>query len=522
MILGFLRWRLNRAGRERRRLEALVATRTAELASARDAAESANRAKSAFLAAMSHELRTPLNGVIGYAQILQADSRLAPDQHERVRIVQHSGEHLLRMINDVLDLAKIEAGKIELRPAPFSLADLLRDIAASHAPAAACKGLAFTIDPAADLPSVVLGDAQKLRQVLDNLVGNAIKFTAAGGVILQVSSGSVTVGGVPPPRNFAAGDPNEARGEGTPPTAETTFTVTDTGAGIAPEDQARLFQPFEQANATRGDAPGTGLGLAISRALVDRMGGTITLTSETGRGSAFSFALPLPAVTMGSDAPAAAVRITGYEGPPRRVVVVDDHAINRRLVVDLLAPLGFVCGEFASGEEALTRLESGTEPWPDLLVLDVRMKGLDGLAVTRRLRALPRGAELKILLMSASVLSFDTAEGRRAGADEFLAKPFRAPELLEKIAELLDLRWRELLPPASPEASTPPPTDTAMPPAALASLREALAHGDLDEFRRRLAAVRAAHPAFEARWSTLDAAAAAFHLPRLRELLEQP
>jgi signal transduction histidine kinase/CheY-like chemotaxis protein len=503
LILGFVRWRLGRVERERRRLEALVATRTAELATARDAAESANRAKSAFLAAMSHELRTPLNGVIGYAQILQADPRLAPDQHERVRIVQHSGEHLLRMINDVLDLAKIEAGKIELRPAPFSLGDLLRDIAASHAPAAARKGLAFTVDTPADLPAVVLGDAQKLRQVLDNLIGNAIKFTTAGGFTLAVRA--------------AAPDPQL-------PTlnSQLVFTVTDTGVGIAPEDQARLFQPFEQADATRGDAPGTGLGLAISRALVDRMGGTITLTSEAGRGSAFTFALPLPAVGTPPDAPDAARRITGYEGAARRILVVDDHAINRRLVVDLLAPLGFTCGEFASGEEALARLESGTEPWPDLLVLDVRMKGLDGLAVTRRLRAMPRGGELKVLLMSASVLSFDTAEGRRAGADDFLAKPFRAPELLEKIACLLDLRWRELQPAASLEKSGPPAADAAVPPAALAGLREALAHGDLDEFRRQLAVVRAAHPAFEARWSTLDAAAAAFHLSRLRELLEQP
>ena len=186
VIFLYIRWRLSRAERERRRLENLVEVRTRDLAIARDAAESASRAKSAFLASMSHELRTPLNGVLGYAQLLQADKRLAPDQQERLRIVHQSGEHLLHMINDVLDLAKIEAGKLTLRPAPFALGDLLRDIAAAHAHAAAAKNLTFTTETAPDLPAWVEADAQKLRQILDNLLGNAIKFTAKGSVTLRV------------------------------------------------------------------------------------------------------------------------------------------------------------------------------------------------------------------------------------------------------------------------------------------------------------------------------------------------
>ncbi len=491
-IFGFVRWRLARAERERRRLEDLVAVRTAELAAARDQAESASRAKSAFLAAMSHELRTPLNGVIGYAQLLQADPRLAPEQHARVRIVHQSGEHLLRMINDVLDLAKIEAGKIELRPAPFALGDFLRDLAAAHAPGAAAKGLAFALEPAPELPATVVGDPQKLRQVLDNLVGNAIKFTARGSVALRVSGSGDGAGLL-------------------------SFAIADTGPGLSPADQARLFQPFEQA-AARADAPGTGLGLAISRALVARMGGAITLVSEVGRGSVFSFSVALPAAA-GAAAPAGqAATVIGYDGPRRSVLVVDDQPINRRLVVDLLAPLGFACAECASGDDALARLD-GAAPWPDLIVLDVRMAGLDGLAVTRALRGRPRSRGVKILLMSASVLGFDPAAGRTAGADDFLAKPFRVPDLLEKVAALLALRWQTA--PSRPrgEPGTAAPAAAPLPGAACAALRDLLAQGDLEAFRAALARVRAEHPGVAAPWDELDQAAASFQLGRLRELL---
>ncbi|WP_414664491.1 ATP-binding protein [Horticoccus sp. 23ND18S-11] len=494
-VAGFVRWRLTRAEHERRRLEGIVADRTRDLAAARDQAEAASRAKSAFLAAMSHELRTPLNGVIGYAQILQADPRLVSDQRDRVRIVHQSGEHLLRMINDVLDLAKIEAGKLELRPAPFPPRDLIQDVTAAHAPAAHAKRLAFHTEIAPGLAPWVEGDAQKLRQVLDNLLGNAVKFTERGSVRLSVT----------------------ASDEGEPATPRLVFTVTDTGPGISAADQARLFQPFEQAHDTRSAMPGTGLGLAISRAIVERMGGTLDVTSTPGTGSSFACTVALPACA----APVHAVArptVTGYDGPRRRVLIVDDHTVNRSLLTDLLAPLGFTCSEASSGEEALARLTTGTEAWPELAIVDLRMDGIDGLELTRRIRALPRGQAVKVILTSASVISFRPEDGRAAGCDDFLPKPFRTADLVEKIGALLALRWHEVA--AAPTSIPAVPSDgTPLPAPAAAALRDLLASGDLEAFRAALARERLAHPAAEAQWQAMDEAAATFQLSRLRQLL---
>ena len=492
-VAGLIRWRVGRLERERRRLEGIVAERTRDLATARDQAEAASRAKSAFLASMSHELRTPLNGVIGYAQLLERDPRLAPDQRERINIIHRSGEHLLRMINEVLDLAKIEAGKLDLRPAPFVLPELLRDVTAAHAPAAAAKGLSFSVESAPDLPSWVEGDAAKLRQVLDNLLGNAIKFTARGRVILLARLSA--------------------------PSGDLQFSVTDTGPGITPEDQARLFQPFEQARATRPAAPGTGLGLAISRAIVERMGGTLTLVSAPDRGSTFTARVPLPVVAPAPATLHANRPVIGYEGASRQVLIVDDHEVNRQLLIDLLSPIGFHCTLHASGESALAALNANHEPLPDLAIVDVRMDGMDGLELTRRLRALAPSDHLRILLTSASVLTFDPAEGRLAGCDDFLPKPFRTTDLVEKIGRLLDLRWRE----SSPLAAAPSPENIAPLPAALRQrLHEILAQGDLDELRRQLAAARPLHPNAETAFAALENACATFDLARLRGLLADP
>ena len=494
-IVVFVRWRLGHGERERVRLEQLVATRTAELAAARDQAESASRAKSAFLASMSHELRTPLNGVIGYAQVLQGDQRLLPDQQERLRIVRSSGEHLLHMINDVLDLAKIEAGKLELRVAPFALGELLREIAAAHADSAAAKRLVFTLEAAPDLPAWVEGDAQKLRQVLDNLVGNAIKFTAKGGVTLRVAMPpAVSAGGI-------------------------SFAVADTGPGIAANEQGKLFRPFEQAHATRANLPGTGLGLAISRALVERMSGELGFESAVGIGSTFAFSLVLPAVAPAVAPAAPVLHVVGFDGPSRRVLIVDDHPVNRSLLSDLLLPLGFGCTAHESGTVALAALTSGRDPWPDLAILDVRMEEMDGLELTRQLRAIAAGRALRVLLTSASVLTFNPADGLAAGCDDFLPKPFRTADLVEKIGTLLALRWRAA---ESRSPFTAADAGQTIPAAARDSLRELLAQGDLAAFRAALDRLRREDPTAETHWRHLDEAAAGFQLSRLRQLLDAP
>jgi signal transduction histidine kinase/CheY-like chemotaxis protein len=482
-VAGFVRWRLGQAVREQHRLEALVATRTTELATARDRAEAASHAKSTFLASMSHELRTPLNGVIGYAQILQNDPSLATEQRERVRIVHQSGEHLLRMINDVLDLAKIEAGKIELRPAAFALGELIVNVASVHASAAMAKRLTFTSELESDLPVWVEGDPQKIRQILDNLLGNAVKFTERGDVTLRVNRATDSDGYIH-------------------------FAVTDTGPGIAASDQARLFRPFEQARASRPAAPGTGLGLAISQALVERMGGSLEVESAPGTGSRFSFSIALPTVDAPTHATIRAT-VTGYEGARRHVLIVDDHAVNRQLLTDLLGPLGFSSCAADSGEHALARLE----PWPDLAIIDLRMEPMDGLELTRRLRALPRGPALRILLTSASVISFDLTEALAAGCDDFLPKPFRIDDLVDKMGSLLGLHWRGLEGHAAALAAGPIPEDIRL------SLRDVLAQGDIGALRAAIMLARTAYPEAAAHWDELDTAAAGYQLSHLRKLL---
>ncbi|MEY2878462.1 MAG: Autoinducer 2 sensor kinase/phosphatase LuxQ, partial [Verrucomicrobiota bacterium] len=460
-VFGFVRWRLSRADRERRRLEALIAQRTTELAAAKEQADTANRAKSAFLANMSHELRTPLNGVIGYAQVLMKERDLSEKNRERLRIVQGSGEHLLRMINEVLDFSKIEAGKTELRPAPFHLPQLLHDLAANFTPRAEEKGLSFRLDLATPLPDLVLGDGQKLRQVLDNLLSNAIKFTARGGVTLRVArcrAGSPDPAARQPTgpnviTSDASADGENSAGSGDP-ALHLTFSVHDTGVGLTPEDRVKLFHPFQQAADGRPPEPGTGLGLAISARLVELMGGTIAVESAPGAGSTFTFTVRFDTVAAESAArEGTTARVTGYRGPRQRVLVVDDVAVNRSVLVELLAPLGFELCEAADGAEAL-RLAA--EFAPHAAFLDLRMAGMDGLALAQALRKRPGGARVKLIAMSASVLSFNRDDAFNAGFDDFLSKPFRESDLLEKLGLALRLEWTHTPLDASANETTAP------------------------------------------------------------------
>ena len=489
VVFGFVRSRLHHAERERARLEKIVAERTAQLGVAMKQAESANQAKSEFLANMSHELRTPLNGVIGYAQVLMKDRELSGKNLERVRIVQNSGEHLLRMINEVLDFSKIEAGKMELVTTPFRLPQLLRDIAAASSHRFEQKGLTFTFEPAPDLPDLVLGDPHKLRQVLDNLLSNAAKFTASGTVRFEAKPVGV---------DFVE------------------FSVIDTGAGISAADLARLFQPFHQAADGRPPEPGTGLGLAISQRIVQLMDGKLEVESSPGVGSRFYFAVRLSVIAADPADPGVTARvITGYEGRPRRLLVVDDVTTNRHVLRELLAPLGFEIGEASCGVEALAITPQFQ---PDLIFLDLRMPDTDGLELAKRLRALPGGERFKIIAMSASVLSFNREHAFTAGCDDFLPKPFREDDLLARLGLALHLEWVGETTQSTPRDSSDPfvSGETSLSAAKLEELLGTARRGEIAQLRRQLELLRGDPLA-----NQLESLARDFRMELIRAVLEQ-
>jgi signal transduction histidine kinase/CheY-like chemotaxis protein len=456
-LAGIVRWRLARGERERQRLAALVAERTVQLADAKEEAEAANKAKSTFLANMSHELRTPLNGVIGYAQVLLKDAQIDARNRERVKVVANSGEHLLRMINEVLDFSKIEAGHVELKPAPFDLAALLQDIVANQQPKADSKALQFSNPTELHGNTHFIGDGQKLRQVIDNLLGNAIKFTAAGSVELAVRA-----------------DKDDEY---------VSFTVTDTGVGLSETDLNELFVPFRQAVTGHPPEPGTGLGLSISQHLVELMGGKIEVQSSAGAGSTFAFRIPLPTIEAPSPSDAEGdPLITGFAGEPKTIMVVDDVPVNRSLIDEILTPLRFEVSAVGSAETALDHIEKSGRP-PDALIVDLRMPGMDGLEFARRVRD-AYGDRPKIVLMSASVLAFDPQIAFEAGCDDFLPKPFREADLLERLGRALKLKW---------ETSTPPDATTAtkhLDPAELEQIRTELLdcaqRGDIRGIREQI------------------------------------
>jgi PAS domain S-box-containing protein len=441
------------------------------LREAKEAADAASRAKSYFLASVSHELRTPLNGVLGYTQILRRDPGLTEKQLEGVRVIHESADHLLALINDVLDLSKIEADRIELYPTDFALPEFAAGIEHVFTPRAKEKSILFETAVAPDLPQWVRGDEQRLRQIVFNLLSNSVKFTRAGGVVFSVQ------------RVAGREDGDVIR-----------FSVSDTGIGIAPEDISKLFQPFAQVgNRAKAASSGTGLGLAISRSLVERMGGTLKVESKPGWGSRFWFEVMLPVVAA---APAAAARATcrriGYKGPRRRVLVVDDNAANRAVMVDMLAPLGF---ELLAASEGAAAVADARRFKPDLVLMDLRLPGeIDGLEATRRLRKSDRGATLRIVAVSASAYDLDRDECLAAGCDEFLAKPFREEELWAILERTLGLTWKYA---EADETRTPFALAMHAPPRAEATaLYDLAAKGDVVGLRARAQALMAMDPKY--------------------------
>ena len=390
--------------RERRALAAVE--------EARLRAEAANQAKSVFLANISHELRTPLNAILGYAEILQQHWPTT-DVDEGLRIIQQSGQHLLMLINDVLDVAKIEAGKLDLRPGIVPLARFLDDMVEIVRARTAANGLAFAFEPSYDLPSSVKADETRLRQVLLNLLGNAVKFTNAGRVALRV-------------KRLPAAQPG---------CVGLRFSVEDTGVGIAPEHLTRIFQPFEQVGES---VEGTGLGLAISFQLLQLMDSCLQVRSQPGKGTCFWFDLNLPVAQIRPPKPRGGRRIIGYRGPRRRVLVVDDTPSNRAVLIALLRPAGFELLEANDGRQAV---ELAQRHRPDIIIMDRRMPVLDGASVVRELRRLPEFANTPMIATSAVVSASGAATSPEIGFSGFLPRPMRWKSLADVLATVAGIEW---------------------------------------------------------------------------------
>jgi PAS domain S-box-containing protein len=386
------------------------------LQEARHAAEAANRAKSDFLSHMSHELRTPLNGILGYAQILQRDSGFTKRQRSNLDAIVNCGDHLLELINDVLDLSKIEAGRLEIDLQPCNLRDLIGAVGDMVGERVRSKGLSFATEVAPEIPQAIFSDAAKLRQILINLLGNAVKFTEKGSVTLRVSES---------------------------PKGSLLLEVIDSGIGLNPEELDQIFDAFKQVEAGK-IAGGTGLGLSITRRLTEALGGEITVQSVAGEGSLFSVRLPLSeasqdAVTaVADDESLHGQQLHLLEGETRTILVADDRDTNRDVLRSLLENAGFHVVLAVDGQDALERLRDNSSI--DLVLMDVRMPRLSGIEALQRIRADNSLAMLKVIAVTASVFPEFKKEAMDAGFDDFLGKPFRADDLFDKLAKHLNVK----------------------------------------------------------------------------------
>jgi signal transduction histidine kinase len=431
---------------------------------ARHAAEQANHAKSRYISAISHELRTPLNSILGYAQLMGEDAAIPSHRKHAVSVIRRGGEHLLSLIEGTLDIARIESGKLTLAVKPMRFADLVHELAGLFELQAAAKGLAFRFELEGNLPDVVRGDEKRVRQILINLLGNAIKFTAAGQVAFRVRHA----------REMAV------------------VEVADTGPGIAEAELAQIFEPFARGNSAGGGAPGAGLGLTIAKMLTDLMGGELCARSTPGAGSVFKVRLFLPQVHAAVPAPSASAGARrGYEGARRRILVVDNEEADRELLVALLEPLGFELRTAASGHDALDLLAAGLQP--DAILVDLAMPGIDGWETIRRVRRMPH-VHAKLAVVSAN--AFDKGLENDAGirAEDFILKPLRHTELLDWLGRQLGLRWLQEQPVATP-ADKPATGAWSWPRAELLEpLRHAVQLGYYRGILNQLDAIDAAQP----------------------------
>lgn len=472
------------------------AERMAFLERSKAAAEAANRAKSAFIANMSHEIRTPMNAILGFAQLMLRSSGVTAEQQEQIAIINRNGEHLLALINDILEVSKIEANQTALHPGPFSPLKLVGDVAASLRPRAEQKGLTLEVSIGANLLDTVRADEQKLRQILLNLVGNAVKFTSEGRV------------------HIAADCVAPADGSW-----RLELEVRDTGAGIAPENLPNLFRNFEQTELGRR-AGGAGLGLAISRHYARLMGGDIVVTSATDKGSSFRVSVPVEPCQGSGDADPSDLDSPQWHlasGQPEvRILIVDDVADNRALLKRLLQPIGFSTAEAQDGATAI-RL---AEQWdPHCILMDMRMPGIDGSEAIRKIRARTPQGRIKIISVSASVFPMEEVQFRQAGADDFISKPIVLGQLMEKLRNCLELSItptpRRIAPSPSLQADTQPVT---IPEPLAVSILEAAEQADFARINQLIDEIGPReHPTIK----RLRAAASAFDYESVRSLLSK-
>ena len=436
--------------------------------------QQANRAKSVFLANRSHEIRTPMNAILGFSQLMLRDQDLTSRQCQYLGTINRSGEHLLALINDILEMSKIEAGRTTLNPSTFDLPALLEDLEMMFRMRTDEKNLAFSVEEIGDVPQFIVSDINKLRQVFINVLGNAVKFTEQGGIVLSVRADRETATG---------------------PVLR--VEVRDTGPGISPDDQERLFRHFEQTKTGQQTGTGTGLGLAISREFIRLMGGDITVSSEVGKGSDFVIHLPLKEgqakAVHAKDNPRRVMRLQSGQ-TTSRVLIADDIEDNRQLLAQLLTSVGFEVQLATNGAEAVQKFGE----WrPHVILMDFRMPVMDGHEAIRRIRAMDGGADPTIIAVTASAMDDNRQELMEIGADDFIGKPFREAELFQKIQTHAGVEYQYAEDPTEAPMEVANLTHESLalwPRDLIHSMREAVITADLDLLLAKIQEVETRDP----------------------------
>ncbi len=430
-----------------------------QLIKAKEEADIAKQTKMAFLANMSHELRTPLNGILGYAQILKRDEALSAKQQDSIDIILHSGEFLLTLINDLLELSKIEVNKLELYPIDFHFGCFIKDITALFQMRVKQKGISFIYEAQSPLPTCVHADERRLRQIMLHLLGNALKFTEQGEVSLKISYSY----------------------------QEAVFQIEDTGCGIISGEFENIFLPFQQLCDKKHQTEGTGLGLSITKKLVELMGGKLHVESTVGKGSTFWVMIKLSEVPgFERLEPTKKSLIIGFKGTPHKILVIDDEDVTRTFIVTLLTSLGFDVIESVNGKEGV---EKALVFKPDVILMDLMMPLMNGFEATRRIRQSSELKEVVIIAISGSVYEQDRKDSLLVGCNDFIAKPIQSDELLEKLRLYLELEWTyqedtSNLPNHSPETVSEDDKKTSMiapPPKLAQALYQLAMKGDVGQ-----------------------------------------